>query len=159
MKIKVGREVYLQKYEVAYIMREISDVPASFTQELFADGQPFVMTGFEDSLKFACIFRKSKNVSWLMAQDWIVDYNAYKNVPYAALKSTRKKLIRSYRAETEAFDSREENFRRKNRSEYEERFSKMMHKEYSFELILKYFKKKIHFALPEERKLVGHQNA
>ena len=159
MKIKVGREVYLQKYEMAYIMREISDVPASLLDELFASYSEFTMTGFEDSLKFACVFRKPKNVKWLMEQDWIVDYNAYKNVPYAALKSTRKKLIRSYRAETEAFDANEANFRRKNRSEYEMRFSKMIHKEYSFELMLKYFKKKIHFALPEERKLVGYRNA
>ena len=159
MKIKIGREVYLQKYEVAYIMREVSDVPASFTQELLADGNPFVMTGFEDSLKFACVFKKSKNVSWLMAQDWILDYNSYKDAPYAALKSTRKKLIRSYRAETEAFDSREESFRRKKRPEHEEKISKMQHKEYSFELLLKFFKKKIYFALPEERKLVGYKNA
>ncbi|MBR6505771.1 hypothetical protein IKT18_02990 [Candidatus Saccharibacteria bacterium] len=159
MKVKVGREVWIQKYEMAYIMREISDVPASLLEELFAGGSVFTMTGFDDSLKFACVFRKAKNVKWLMEQDWIVDYNAYKNVPYAALKSTRKKLIRSYRAETEAFDSREENFRRKNRSEQEQRFSKMMHKEYSFELMLKYFKKKINFVVPTERTLVGYKNA
>lgn len=43
MKIKDGQKVFLQKYEVAYIMHELNLVPAGIIEEVFKDGKPFIM--------------------------------------------------------------------------------------------------------------------
>ncbi len=150
MKIKIDERVYVQKYDIAYIMHEMNEVPALLMQEFFEKNETFIMTGFEDSLKFACVFEEPENVRFLMRQTWIVDFEEFRQASPSALKALRKRLLAAYQAETEDFDARDDEYRNNNRDEFEERFSQMQHKEYSFALMIKYLKRRVTFVFPDE---------
>lgn len=92
MKIKDGQKVFLQKYEVAYIMHELNLVPAGIIEEVFKDGKPFIMANPIDGQVFDCVFENPGTTEWLMEQDWIVDYDQYKNVPVVDLEALCKQL-------------------------------------------------------------------
>ncbi len=92
MKLRIGNKVYLQKYDVVFITRELSSFPMSLFDEVFRDEAPFIMMNFEDGLRFACVFEDSKNVEWLMAQDYFVDFEQYKEMPASELKALRTRL-------------------------------------------------------------------
>ncbi|MBR0467642.1 hypothetical protein IJJ53_01905 [Candidatus Saccharibacteria bacterium] len=150
MKIKNGQKVFLQKYEVTYIMHELNSVPAGIVEEIFKDGKPFIMSGPIDGQVFACVFENPKATEWLMEQDWIVDYDQYKNVPVADLKVLCEQLKNEYSSGVGNFNAKDDAYREKHFDEQNEKFSNMRHKISSLYLMIDHLEKKTNFVFPDE---------
>lgn len=147
MKVKDGQKVYLQKYEVSYIMHELNCVPACIVNEIFKYGTPFIMSGPIDGYKF-CVFEDPKNVEWLMEQDWIVDYDQYKSTPISKLKCLCEELKNEYSAGAKDFNNRDIDYREKHFEEQGEVFSKLRHRISSLELMTEHLKHEVDFDFP-----------
>ena len=88
MKVKVGENVYLSKYEVAHIMHDLNSFPATIIGEVFGNGKSsfFFISGPTDAFRFESVFKNPASVKWLMGQDWIVDYDEYSEMPLPSLR-------------------------------------------------------------------------
>lgn len=150
MKIKIGQKVYLQKYDIAFIMHELSIVPASFMDELFKDKQPFIMSCSEDGYIFDCIFEDPGNVAWIMDQDWIIDYNQYKDTRPTELRNVCEETAEEVSISIRDFNSRDATYRSKYYNEFNEKISKTIHKLDSIEAMIEYLDGKLEFVFPEQ---------
>lgn len=150
MKIKDGQKVFLQKYEVTYIMHELNSVPAGIVEEIFKDDEPFIMSGPADGQVFDCVFQNPETTKWLMEQDWVVDYDQYKNVPVAELEALCRQLEKEYSSGANDFNAKDNAYREKHFNEQNEKFSNMRHKIASLYLMLEHLEKKANFVFPDE---------
>lgn len=150
MKIKDGQKVFLQKYEVAYIMHELNLVPAGIIEEVFKDGKPFIMANPIDGQVFDCVFENPGTTEWLMEQDWIVDYDQYKNVPVVDLEALCKQLEDECFSGINDFNATDDAYRKEHFDEQYEKFSKMRHKISSLYLMIEHLEKKTNFVFPDE---------
>ena len=154
MKIKIGDKVYLQKYEVAFIMHNLNDFPDSIFRETFGEvnGKLFFMSGSVDCFQFKQVYKKPENVEWLMAQDWIVDYDEYSKMSLAELKTLYKRLRKKRSADIREFNAKDKDYRKAHFDEEDDKFNKLGHKIDSLEGIIDYRKGKVKFIFPKEYK-------
>lgn len=150
MKILFNNTVYLQKYEVAYITHEIESVPCSIMEEIFAKKEAFIMSGIADGLNFEYAFRRPESVEWLMAQDEIIDYDKYIQMPLSKLKKLHRKLKRKHRKEIHDFNRQDDYARRSQYEAKSREFNKQGHKISSLGCLIKARKGRIKFILPSE---------
>lgn len=150
MKIKIGQKVYLQKYDVSYIMHDLNSVHYSIIDEIFKDSKSFIMNGAMDGYAFDCVFEDPTNVKWLMDQDWIVDYDQYKNKTAAEVVALCEELIEQGKIKAEEFNAKDPEYREKHFLECREHLSNLEHKLNSLEAMANYLDKKIKFALPKQ---------
>ena len=150
VKIKIDQKVYLQKYDVAYIVHELNFIQASIIEEIFGSGKPFIMNGPVDGYAFKCVFENPENVRWLMEQDWIVDYNQYKDKSPEEMLSICEKVVEDGTAEVKEFNARDANYREEHFLEYKAKFDNLEHEVRSLEIMLDYLKNKVEFIFPEE---------
>lgn len=156
MKMKIDQKVYLQKYDIAFITHELSIIPAGLMNELFKDSRFFIMSDHEDGFVFDCVFEDAETVAWLMEQDWIVDYNQYKDIPPAEIKSICEKFAGEISVSAKNFNSRDEDYRSAHYDECKEELSKMTHKLDSIEAMVEYLEGKLNFVFPEQA--TGHSS-
>ena len=91
MKMKIGPRVYLQHYEMERASLRIDSMPSSIFDEAYkkrflkrnGEGGPFY---------FDHVFENSQNVAWLMGQDWIVDFNQYKDMSSEEIDNVVKEI-------------------------------------------------------------------
>ena len=150
MKIKIGEKVYLQKYEISYILYETDGFPGSLLEEIFDDDEIFFVNGSEDGFRFECVFENPKNVEWLMAQDWIVDYNEYAKTPIRELKELVKQLKKEYSTMIDEFNAQNIDYRKRYYQEVGYEFSKIRHRIASLHNIIAERKGKATFVFPEQ---------
>lgn len=152
MKIKIGEKVYLQKYDIARILHNIPAFPGSLVAELFEnnDGPIFYNTDTKDALEFNYYFEERANVKWLMAQDWILDYDEYIKIPVAALKSIRRHREKTYKSDVINFNLQPREYRELYYDEIELRLYKEAHRIKSMILIVKVLTGKINLTLPSQ---------
>lgn len=150
MKIKDGQKVFLQKYEVAYIMHNLNLVPAGIIEEIFKNDNPFIVASPADGQVFDCVFENLGTTEWLMEQDWIVDYDQYKDVPVADLEAMCKQLEDEYSSSIDDFNAKDDAYREKHFDEQSEKFGNMSHKISSLYLMLEHLGKKANFVFPDE---------
>ena len=151
MKLKVGECVYLQKYEVAQLMHNVSCFPASIVDELFGgDVKFFFMSGPGDGFQFDCVFKNPQNIKWLMDQKWIVDYDDYAEMPTAELEALIDDLDEERSAEIDEFNAKDEAYRKKYYEEASEKFDQSGHKITSLEYILEAREGNIKFVFPDD---------
>ena len=150
MKIKIGQKVYLQKYDVSYIMHELNFVQAGIVDEIFKDGKPFIMNGAVDGYTFDCVFEDPSNVKWLMNQDWIVDYDQYKDKTPAEIIALYEELVKQGNIEAKEFNAKDPEYRKKHFLECRERLNNLEHKLNSLEAMAEHLNKKIKFAFPKQ---------
>ena len=150
MKIKIGEKVYLQKYEVAYMMHKLSSMPGSIFDEIFGGDEIFFMSSAKDGFRFDCRFVVPKNVKWLMEQDWIVDYDKYTETPIHELEATVERLRVERSAEIAQFNNQDDDYRRQNYKQMNDKFNKSGHVISSFDNLIAARRGKIKFVFPEE---------
>lgn len=127
MKLKIGEKVYLQKYEVAFMMHELNYIHSSVYDELFAQQGFFSISGTNDSYDFACSFEDPESVEWLMTQDWIVDYEKYAKLSVSELISVIENIGKEYSNSLAKFDNEDEEYKESHLSEAREEFKKYDH--------------------------------
>ena len=151
MKVKVDENVYLQKYEVAHIMHDLSSFPATVMNEAFGDGEDsfFFMNGPADGFRFESVFKNPASVKWLMEQDWIVDYDEYSEMPLPELEALVERLKSEHDAGIDEFNARDEAYREKHFEEISDKFHKDSHKISSLDDLISARKGKVTFVFPD----------
>ena len=152
MKLKIGDKVYLQKIDVAHILHEINEVPASIFQEVFGNGKKdcFIMSSAEDGLYFENAFERPDSVKWLMEQDWIINYDECVDTPLCDLEALHTSLIASYNSGMKAFNAQSQEYKEKHYNEESNKYSKLAHKITSIECLIAFRKGEIKFKFPPE---------
>ena len=151
MKIKIGDKVYLQKYDVSHILGETNEIPASFFQEVFSNSNCFFMCGDKsDGFYFEKIFKDPGSVKWLMEQDWLVNYDEYKDTSLLELEVLRDSLIKSYKDAAIALNAKEGDCTFKRYEEEKDKLNKLTHKITSIECLIAFRKGQIKFLFPPE---------
>ena len=150
MKLKIGNKVYLQKYEVAYIMYNLTELPGSFLDETFSDDDHkfFFMNSAADGLRFDYAYEDPQNVAWLMEQDWIVDYAEYAKTSFDDIKSLVSNLRMHRESAIDEFNSKSEDYRRTHYDEESAKFDRSAHKISSLEKIIEYRQGEVEFVFP-----------
>ena len=151
MKVKVGENVYLQKYEVAHIMHDLNSVPATVMDEVFGDDESsfFFMNGPTDAFRFESVFKNPASVKWLMEQDWIVDYDKYSEMPLPELEVLVERLKAEHDAGIDEFNAKDEAYREKHFEEVSDKFHKASHKISSLDDLISARKGKVTFVFPD----------
>ncbi len=148
MKLKIGDKVYLQKYEVAYIWHELWCVPGGIFEETFTD-DVFIMNGPSDGLKFECVYRKPENIKWLMAQDWLIDYEEYAKMSLEELKAVHERLVVKYHADINNFNTKSRSYRETHFAEKNEELKILEHKITSIGGMIGHCKGELRFGFPD----------
>ena len=149
MKLKIGDKVYLQKYEVAYIMHSLNKLPQSIVQETFNSEGFFFMKGPADGLRFECVYEDPNNVRWLMEQDWIIDFNEYVEAPLGELEALQECLKAEYSTGIKRFNAKNKTYREVFFDEESEKFDRLKHKIVSLGYLIELHKGTITFAFPD----------
>ena len=144
MKLKIGDEMYLQKYDVAYIIHELNVFPDTIMQEMLCgDGDMFfIMNGVKDAMKFSIAFKRPENIKWLLEQDYLLDYEGYKKKSVSELETLYQSLKAVYFASMEEFGD----------DEYEDEadsFEKLGHKIASLKYLIDMNKGELCFTFPD----------
>ena len=152
MKLKIGDRVYLQKYEVAYIMHELNGFPTGILDETFSGDEDslFFLNGPTDGFRFEGIYKEPENVRWLMKQDWIVDYDEYAEMPLAELEALQERLEAERSADIDEFNAKDEAYREAHFDEESDRFDKLGHKIISLGYLIKFRKGEVEYVFPDE---------
>ena len=83
MKIKEGDHVFLQRYDVDFIRKDLNMASYCVLDEIFHPDAVAPVQTFESDVtkenpyEFAFMFCHPNNVAWIMKQKWIVDYDQY----------------------------------------------------------------------------------
>lgn len=150
MKLKIGDKVYLQKYDVAFILSEVSEIPASFPNEVFGNNEKgyFCMDIEENGFRFENVFESKSCVDWLMAQDWLVDYDEHVKDSLSELEALALSLKSSYNTGALEFNAHDEEYKTKRYEAESERYGKLRHKITSIECLIASRKGTIKFGFP-----------
>lgn len=157
MKLKIGDIIYLQKYEISYILHELNDFPGSLMQEiLYSRGDTlFTMNSSRDAMHFETVFKMPENVKWFLDQDYILDYDEYKKKSISELEALYQDLKAIYFANMEEFDDLED----EEREDEIDKFEKLGHKILSLKYLIDMKKGRINFVFPEEyQDDIGEEN-
>lgn len=113
MKIFVNDKVYVQKNDLAYLMRGAEDIsiPISIINKVFGD--IFIVT---DENRYEFIeFSSSEEISFFRKCDWMIDYNFFDSMTeqeiiecYNQINNERNKIANSFNALSE--QEREEKY-------------------------------------------------
>ena len=152
MKVKVGKKVYLQKYDVAYILHDLNSIPATVMNEVSGDGEDgfFFMNDPTDAFRFEFIFENPASVKWLMEQDWIVDYDEYAGMPLAELESLCERLKVEHSESIDGFNAKDEAYRKMHFDTQKDNLNKLGHKIVSLEHLVGFRKDNVKFIFPDE---------
>lgn len=152
MKLKIGDKVYLQKYDVAYILHDLKAFPSGVLNETFDDNQckAFIMNGPADGFQFKCIYKDPIDVKWLMEQDWIVDYDEYAGMPLAELESLCERLKVEHSESIDGFNAKDEAYRKMHFDTQKDNLNKLGHKIVSLEHLVGFRKDNVKFIFPDE---------
>ena len=152
MKLKIGNNVYLQRYEVSHIMHELgSGIPGGMILELMNDEKGFFFEStYTDGFRFEFVIMEPENAEWLMKQDWIVDYTKYAIMSLARLESIRKHLKIRLSAAIDDFNAKDEAYRGAHFYEQSARFNRISYKIASLGILISFRKGEIEFVFPDE---------
>lgn len=149
MKLKFGEKVYLQKQEISYILHEVDNVPRCIFNEIFYEDNIFFVFNASNAYNFRYAFEDQTSIEWLMAQDWIVDYEEYAKMSTTELETLCDELIEKRSAEIAEYNSCGEKYREKHYREACESFDQSAHKINSLQELIANRNGKIEFIFPE----------
>lgn len=123
MKYKQGKEIYLQSYVVGFILNELDEVPLAIFNEIFEDARTSVLFLAKDSFNFIK-FESRASIKWIEGQDWILDFNEYKDKSVSELQSLYKKWYEKYNADIDEFNAKDETYRLEHYKEITDKIQK-----------------------------------
>ncbi len=138
MLIIVNDTIYLQKYEVAFILENVKDVPKSFLQETFANDDIFTMSGPTDAFRFEYAYKKLQCIKWMLSQEWLLDYNAYNNLSLPTLKEYQHHLEQERTAVIDKFDLHTTAYQTEYLHEMKSQVRKLDHQIFSIKSLIRF---------------------
>jgi len=148
MKLKIGDAVYLQKTDVAFLIYEVGAFPGSFIDELFSGRDMFFINGGIDSLKFSLRFEEPENVEWLMAQDYIPDFEILNGQTISELKKIVDALSNRSREISTEFTDMPLDYQKEHIGQFKMEQSLVAFKQVSYEKMIDYLRGKAEFTFP-----------
>lgn len=111
MKIFTNNSVYVQKNDIAYLNCSGLDIPASIFMKVFGKGIVII----DDSNRYEFIeFNEPHEVEFFSCIDWIVDYNAVKDLSENEMIDMAQKIIEERNKIVDKYNSMSEIEREKN---------------------------------------------
>ena len=140
MKMKLGDTVYLQTYDLIFMMDEIPDATGVLDEALGGGHTLYVDPTTKYAFRFA--ISEPKNVRWVMSQDWLVNFDQFRETPVADLEKLHVRLERAFDEDKQFFNDRvgrmNHNSLHRNlfgRSGYDRRKEKLRKQEHQLESI------------------------
>lgn len=125
MKVIVGDKVYLQKVDLAYMIHEFNGLPSCIMSEAFGTACILTTNGADDAVSFGYCFESERAVSFLRANEQILDFSVYSQKSTDSLIALKAQLESDLDREVDKFNESSEDFRKKHYDEYSERFDYM----------------------------------
>lgn len=152
--VKIYKEeknvVYLQGYEAMYLVLRQPEVPESLLDELCNYTQSRTLAQTRDSYDFDCKIMRPSNVTWIMNQDWIVDFSQYNNMNSFELRRLITIIKQSFCEEISRFNAESKAFRDENYAATGILINRKRHQVSSMELFIEYLDGTVEFGFPDE---------
>lgn len=148
MKLRIGDAIYLQKYDVAFLVHELGTFPGSIINEVFSCGTMFFMNGGTDSFKFSYKFEEPENIEWLMAQDYIPDFEILNGQTISELKKIVDALSKRGRKISAEFTDMPLDYQKEHISQFKMEQNLVAFKQVSYENMIDYLRGKAEFTFP-----------
>lgn len=149
MKLMVGDIVYLQRYEVSHLINEKHHYNRNIMQEIFETNQKLPQSTGSDGYIFDYSFQNVSNTTWLMAQDWILDYREYRKLSVPDLKLLTWGLKKNLDQAVNDFNAKPKEYRDKCYKEESIRFMNEHYKIHSLVIMEKFLQGEIQFLFPK----------
>lgn len=158
MKVIVGDKVYLQKYDLVFMVHEFSVVPGCIMEEAFSRACVISTNGGDDAVSFGFCFDKPETVQFLKECDWILDFTEYSQKSFEELKTIHEKCEENLDREIENFNGSNVKYRKEHFDERSEKFDHMKLKLISLDMLIdcKYGKIQMPTIPDENTKLEGN---
>ena len=153
MKLKIGDKVYLQKYDVSYLLHHIRAFPSRLMEEIFCGdddlGGIFWMNGGADGLSFDQKFEDKQNVEWLLAQDYILNFEDFKDKSIEELEVFNKEEEARGCKICNDFNGMPEEYRKEHYDETEDTIKRSNAKRLSYNFMIAYLSGEREFIFPK----------
>lgn len=155
MKIRVGEDVYLQKFDIAFLLHSGADLPAGLLSSMFiSQSNPytpamFIMSGEpKDACAFDTLVDNPVAAKWVMEQSFLIDFADYAEQDPDNVSELVHELDRKLLFEIVKFNESPHAFRKEHIDEYEKKFVRARHQVDSLEWMEKYLRKQVKFTFP-----------
>ncbi|MBR3322122.1 hypothetical protein IKG05_00560 [Candidatus Saccharibacteria bacterium] len=158
MKLRIGKKVFLQGYDIHALSSKIDCTLQSVLDEALGCEVPIF--ALEDDYEFRFVVQQPENVQWLLDQDYILDLDTYGQIPIEQLKILLEDIYEWHDAEVKAYNRevdrmRHHAFYRNSLYRYRhyrrgQRLHKREHRCRSLELMIDYLEGQIKFDLPDQ---------
>jgi hypothetical protein len=101
-------------------------------------------------MSFSCHFRERDSIEWIMAQEWLVDFDEYASMSADEIKAIYDKLVMERAKKIDDFNRRSDFYRTNHIGEARRRFDLLSHRIRSLEDMYKYRKSELQLVLPSE---------
>ena len=146
MKIKVDNAVFLQKYDIRFLLQMLTEIPSCVLHEIIKE-RSFYENSPLDGLEFCYTFTDPNSIEWLMAQDAIVDFKECSSSTYENLvKEVSRLELKYYDVSIDVTVLRPKYESKTVSEEFE------IHKLLSLKLMLLYEQHLLNFQIPKAQK-------
>lgn len=156
MKLKQDGRVWLQRYDITFLAYELDSTPRSVISEIFSEQTFFIADANDERYQFEAFLEQPENVTWVMSQEWLVNYTNYADVPLEELEALLRRIRDRHSSEVEDFNSMSQDYRKQHYRDACEQFSKDSHRIASFEALIQAKKGEAKFLFPGETPPVIH---
>lgn len=145
MKIFAENAVYVQKNDMSYLNSSGLDIPTSIFMKVFGHG----ITIIDNSNRYEFIkFDDPREVEFFAAQDWIIDYNALKDLTEDELIAIGTSVSDLKKSKVEAFNAKRAKKRREQYNAILAALDLLDYKMYSLRDLIMFKRGELEFALP-----------
>ncbi len=145
MKILKENKVYVQKNDMAYINSTDLPIPASIYMRVFGRG----ITIIDDSNRYEFIeFTKPEEVEYFKSLDWIVDYNAVKDLTEEELIQLGQEIAAEKNRRANEFNAKPKSVRQQQYNAVMAELELLDYKMYTLRDIIMLNKGELDFPLP-----------
>ena len=102
MKLEYNGGYYLQKFDIAFILRYATFVPKSFSEESKKFKQELEPRGTRDLFTFVGPFTNEESMIWIDCLDYVIPYNTFANAPLKELNRKIRRQIREIKTYSES---------------------------------------------------------
>ena len=152
MKKILGDVVWVQKYDIAFIMNDLRSMPICIVDALFgSDNAFFIMNGGNDANAFSNSFT-GQAAEWLKMQPWLLDIDEWRKKTAQEIYEILAQEEASFKRSVSSFYEHDQHWQSEHFNEADDIFSKQSHRLRSMNLMIKWLDKEIKFKIPGEKK-------
>lgn len=149
MKLRYNNRVFLQQYDVAFLLDMPSEVPSQVYDEIFLKDAFYDKCSI-DGYGFIYSFIKRESVEWLMSQDYILDYDDYRGYSPQDLERMISQTNQEFDELSKEFSKKDKRCRDLHFNEMNLENAKIGHRIKSLVALYKYRNLEIEFAFPDQ---------